>query len=372
MKHLLQISLYTIILLISFFIPELHAQCPNNLLSNPSFENPTQNNIGDNVQSGSSFGPWVAASGFYFNIPRVNGTPYIAGPDIAQDGVQYADITDGNSDLVQSFTIACPTTVFFGGYFSRRDVQNPGFISFIDISDVNGNFITRSTILTFLMTDSQEDWRYSGGAVYLTAGTYNFAAYLHNNANFDNAVVCTADNCFLPVKLVSVKGAVKNCATQLEWLVTAEENFKHYEIEYGTDGYYFKTIGTIAGTNKSTPTNYFFNHQNAVYGKGYYRLKMVDLDGSFEFSKIISIDNNCEKEVVKIYPTIVEQFLNIDLSKSSFFKTKAILYNELGIAVKSTTLAVGHNTMDISKLAKGIYFLQVENGFYSKPVKIIK
>lgn len=168
-----------------------------NLLSNNSFETPAQTNIGNNLTGLGTFGSWSTASGGAFNIVRTNGSVYAGGPDNAQNGTQYVDITNAADYLQQTVTLTTAASVSFGGYFSSR--ESTSYINWtgrIDILNASGNIVATSTTRDFVSADGAEDqvWYYLYGSAYLPAGNYTFRAYIGDAGNFDNANFTACSN----------------------------------------------------------------------------------------------------------------------------------------------------------------------------------
>jgi G8 domain len=87
-----------------------------------------------------------------------------------------------------------------------------------------------------------------------------------------------------PVKLIDFKAHVSNHTVNLKWFTKEEVGFDRFYIEKSSNALSFEGIGYLS-TNPEK--NYLFIDDAPKMGNNYYRLKMVDLDGSFEFSKII-------------------------------------------------------------------------------------
>ena len=96
----------------------------------------------------------------------------------------------------------------------------------------------------------------------------------------------------LPIKLTSFTASAdsKGQNVLLDWKIEMEVNAASYEIEASTDGITFQKINSVKIITPSySPKSYQYidnKHLGAVNGPVYYRLKMVDLDGSFEYSSI--------------------------------------------------------------------------------------
>jgi hypothetical protein len=96
-------------------------------------------------------------------------------------------------------------------------------------------------------------------------------------------------NCgnILTANLLSFSGGLNGSTAMLNWVVSKETNFSHYEIEKSTDGQHYVKIGKVPGLGLSGEMHYRFTDPDEVNGKIYYRLKMVNADGLFQYSKMV-------------------------------------------------------------------------------------
>ncbi len=95
----------------------------------------------------------------------------------------------------------------------------------------------------------------------------------------------------LPVKLISFTAkSIDGDKVQLDWKSEKEENFQAYVIERSVDGVTYTAVGQVAGKGELVNDYTFIDPLNNVNGnKVYYRLKMVDLDGRFEYSRVNTV-----------------------------------------------------------------------------------
>ncbi len=97
-------------------------------------------------------------------------------------------------------------------------------------------------------------------------------------------------NTSLPVRLVSFTGQQLEGQVQLKWQSSSEENTSHFEVERSADGKNFSQLLTKkAQGNSTTLVSYNAIDNSPLGGTSYYRLKMVDLDGTFEYSKLVAV-----------------------------------------------------------------------------------
>jgi hypothetical protein len=163
----------------------------------------------------------------------------------------------------------------------------------------------------------------------------------------------------LPIKLLGFTGYKDKSTHRLNWTTATEQNASHFEVEYSATGRDFMTIGNLrAAGNSNTPQSYDFTNkpinQSTNQPIYYYRLKMVDFDGSFEYSNIIAIQEKDNDNIVKCYPNPTENLLYIDAAD----RTQAVtISDEIGRTIQTHTTTP--NTIDLSTFATGVYHVQV-------------
>ncbi|WP_205501982.1 T9SS type A sorting domain-containing protein [Rufibacter psychrotolerans] len=113
----------------------------------------------------------------------------------------------------------------------------------------------------------------------------------------------------LPVTLVRFNGASRNGAVELTWSTASEINNDRFEIERSLNGRDFLKVGQVKGHgNSSVLVDYAFTDRSAAAGTVYYRLKQVDTDNAFEYSKVIAVKHNASgasAAAVSVFPNPV-------------------------------------------------------------------
>jgi len=122
---------------------------------------------------------------------------------------------------------------------------------------------------------------------------------------------------FLPIELAefTVK-STDNKTAQLKWTSLTESNSLHYEIERKTNNEDFTRVGTVTAAGESVDKiDYTFEDDISIIKGGhvYYRLKMVDKDGSFEYSDIRSLKLSDFDSTVSVYPNPAEDVVAISM-----------------------------------------------------------
>lgn len=168
----------------------------------------------------------------------------------------------------------------------------------------------------------------------------------------------------LPLRLLDFSGTKLLLVNQLMWKTAGEENVAYYEIERSETGHQFDSIGKIVSLNITSSYQYDFTDPAYLQGKNYYRLKMVDIDGKYTFSKIILLQRDVFGKIL-LYPNPASRSIyvevycmlnaNYELAITDVTGRKLFVENRNGIA--------GVNTwqLDVNNLNNGTYFLRIMN-----------
>ncbi len=178
----------------------------------------------------------------------------------------------------------------------------------------------------------------------------------------------------LPVELLDLTGYVADNTTILKWTTLTEKELNSFEIERSDDGVVFKNVGVVkAFGNSSITNNYSYLDYTSFNEINYYRLKQVDINGKFSYSKTISIHNNFKSDEIGIFPNPVSDLLILQ-SKGINKKSLDIeLVNINGQIIKRQQFLQGSTIcyLETKSIASGTYFLAVSDGTTKKAYKVI-
>lgn len=157
----------------------------------------------------------------------------------------------------------------------------------------------------------------------------------------------------LPVKLTSFNAAIINKKTVLNWMVENQVNLKQYEIECSNNGVDYSNLGLLKGINTST-YSFEFSYLNE---RQYYRLKMIDNDGTFSYSNIISLFKKGNVELT-VYPNPAKDYVAIATNRKNE-NTNLTITDAVGRLV--TKMAIISDTMNVntSSFLNGMYHIQI-------------
>ena len=185
----------------------------------------------------------------------------------------------------------------------------------------------------------------------------------------------------LPVELSSFSASVVGDAVKLNWRTETEVNNYGFEVErcaLSAERQAWEKIGFVNGNgNSNSPKSYSYEDKNLTAGKYSYRLKQIDNDGQFEYSKTVEVDLSGVKkfELSQNYPNPFNPTTTIKFSLPEAGNVKLILFNILGQEVKtlvneSKESGVHTINFDASELNSGIYIYKLESGSFTQTRKM--
>lgn len=233
-------------------------------------------------------------------------------------------------------------------------VATPVVMSGASISEVQGavwvddHFVL--TDLVFLGATSAFTLTAAGVATFVA----NTIFQVRGLAYFNQSVV--------PVELVDFSGKIVKNHIELTWTTANELNNAGFEIEKSKNGSDWERVVFIDGAGTTHDyQRYEYADQAPFSGINYYRLKQMDFDGRFDYSKVISF-NMTANDQVRIYPNPASHTIEI----SGIDQGKIVMTNNLGRMVLQASYP--GSDIDISALSNGIYFIQIstENALTTK------
>lgn len=182
---------------------------------------------------------------------------------------------------------------------------------------------------------------------------------------FAETLITTTCVATLPLDLLSFKGKQNAEGITLNWQTANEQNVSHFIVEKSSDvADKFVEIGKIKaiGNNKGTPQYYsLFDVQPSSLN--YYRLKIVDNDGQFRYSKILAFKrNNASKDLISFYPNPANTVLNVVLNTTNYHTATINLIDLTGKILLTQSKNDADNQSFICNLdgfSSGIYTLMV-------------
>ena len=303
------------------------------------------------------------------------------------DGAKVYESTNSGSSWTNISTGLPNLPVMCIVYYKVATNRNVLFVGTdlgVYVKDGTNNWVPFNTGLPNVVVTELEIL-YTAGTNKLRAGTYGRGLW---ETNIDAA---------LPVELSSFTAKVlRSGGIRLDWRTETEVNNYGFEIERtspipspyqgegGEAGRGWEKIGFVEGHgNSNSPKEYSFEDKNAKYGSYAYRLKQIDTDGDFEYSKVIEVDaGNIPDGFVleQNYPNPFNPSTTIKFAIAETQKAELKVFDLLGneVATLFSDIAEGgkvyEKEFDASNLSSGIYFyrLETKNKVENRKMLLIK
>jgi hypothetical protein len=212
----------------------------------------------------------------------------------------------------------------------------------------------------------------SGGGSDISTNRGNSTTMQSNDPTFYNWVAGLSGSP-LPITLVSFKVEQDNNSVLLSWATASEKNFDKFIVERSSDAKLFEAIGEVKGAgNSKTLLNYSLTDNSPLLGTNYYRLKSVDFDESFEYSKVIFTDYNGAKEF-SVYPNpsngaSVNYLANFEPNAGDMI----VVIDYLGVQVASVVVEQTNGTIAFhTPLKAGSYIIKYISSDYQKVDRLV-
>ena len=295
-------------------------------------------------------------------------------------------------------------------YFTNQDTgwitgDYTGFILYKTI-DAGVTWDTVAEVLgpyKFNYFPNRSHWIINGFRVYLTtdsgnawnditndipAGFNNFQAptdFVGYAAGPGGLILKYNDTTFTPVELITFTTSLINDNVVITWSTATETNNKGFEVERLQDYKIsrlqnWEKLGFVPGNGTTTlPNQYSFEDNSVEQGKYFYRLKQIDFNGGYNYSKEIEVDVNVPRKfsLEQNYPNPFNPATTIKYGIPKTAKVELKIYDFLGREIKTLvnneTKNPGYYEVQFNagNLASGVYFYRLKTNEYIKTGKML-
>jgi len=184
----------------------------------------------------------------------------------------------------------------------------------------------------------------------------------------------------LPLDLLSFSGKNTSAGTKLSWITANEKDVAGFEVERADDGKNYRRIAEVSAKGTGTETeaayNYTDNSKLSV-SKVYYRLKMMDTDGTYKYSNVVVIKNNGElAPAISLYPNPAsgeEVFVQLNGFKAGSVEIKIVTLGGQILHHSNIDVANGATLpVNIKQLPAGVYYFQANDGEQIESLRFTK
>lgn len=181
----------------------------------------------------------------------------------------------------------------------------------------------------------------------------------------------------LPVEMLNLNGQCVDNSIIIDWSTATELNNNYFIVERSKDASEFIEIGTLEGYGNSNEIKkYKFIDKAPLEGVAYYRLQQVDYNGDVDFSKIVSVENDCQdKEFIEyvIFNSSTDEII-IGFSQIMDEPFSFLMYDVSGKLVMTERLnPTSQSEVSIyvgEKIASSIYVVNLRNKLFTSNTKL--
>lgn len=340
---------------------------PTSFLINPSGHIFVATELGGVCRSTNDGDTWLPRNqGFTYPNINIRSLAINSNGDIFAGSYGYGVFrsTDNGDNWVAINTGITPGQ----GYYIHSCVINSSGDIFIGTSDG-----------VFRSTDNGDNWiRISQGLTNLVVWSLTIDPNGYIYAGTANGVFRSIIP--LPVELSSFTLKQMTDKIQLNWITKTEVNNYGFNVERKInkeDGW--NAIGFVQGNgNSNSPKYYSFDDKNLSSGKYSYRLKQIDTDGQFEYSKVIEVDliSPMKYELSQNYPNPFNPVTTIQFSIPEAGDVNLTVYNILGELVAELVngdkeAGVYTINFNAAELNSGLYIYKLTAGNFNEVKKLM-
>lgn len=295
----------------------------------------------------------------------------------------YNPITINNAGTVDNFAVSVKNT-FDNAFPNPTKVVNTQWNITEDVVGGSNATLGLSWILAdqaaaFTPTTGLNVMHYESSNWVPTAATLSGAGtvaspYYATAAGFTSfSPFAVANLDALPLNIVSFTASLEKNEVKVLWNTTNEVNTSSFIIERSKDGVIYNSIGSVAAKNLASTNQYNFTDLSPINGVGYYRLKVIDKDATYRFSKVITVSTKIKAGTLMVYPNPSVAAITVTHDKATS-NASVEIYLMDGKKVSSQQILENatQTSLDISKLSAGNYLIVFSNNGIITSTKFYK
>jgi hypothetical protein len=264
--------------------------------------------------------------------------------------------------------------------FANGGIPDAGIYSLIPTDGENYTLVLNSNgIGTAVNAFNQYNLNCTGGPGFCAAGIVIGPAITGPTPGSPppiNYGIIFGGSITLPVDLVQFYASKNDDGSvKLSWSTSQEVNAGYFDIERSGDQTAWTKLGSVnAKGNSSTTTDYQFSDRLPLDGTGYYRLKMVDLDAKYKYSKTIAVTNVTDARPLVIYNNPFTDMIRLKVNVSRAQNLTMTVTDMLGKTYINQNYHAlsGDNMVNLpsSITSHGMYILRIHGESYDQTVKL--
>ncbi len=173
------------------------------------------------------------------------------------------------------------------------------------------------------------------------------------------------DRSALPVEFMEFNGQLADKSILLNWMTANEINNAGFEVQKSANGRDWQVIGFVDPQGAANEINHYdLVDPSPMVGSNYYRLRQIDDDATFEYSKVIIIGYHGAPSAVQVFPNPARELFTIDIDNALLEKVKVSIVDNLGRIVWEHEPMENERTWrkEVRISTPGVYVLSTQMG----------
>lgn len=183
----------------------------------------------------------------------------------------------------------------------------------------------------------------------------------------------------LPVEFLSFTADLRGKDAELNWQTAHERDIVRFDIERSLDGITYSVVGNSNPSNQAGTHQYRYTDPRVTdlgVSRLYYRIRELDLDGRYTYSKEAVVNIPFGGEKISIYPNPVQTDAILRIQSNLQGPVQLRIYDARGVLVRQQTLnwqtGTTQHTLRLGDLAAGVYLLELRAGEWRHTLRIIR
>ena len=295
------------------------------------------------------------------------------------NGLQDVEEVGLNDVEVRLYTVRDDELLLQESTFTRSENGHDGQFDFKYVlpGDYQVEFVL-PTDLYFTVPNMGEDDHLDSDVDPIVGMTEVYTIQIGDAATHIDAGLTTEE--IQPFSLMSFEvNTLNDCKSALTWTIVNSFTKDHFDIQRSADGRLFEDLAAMDVMETSIgPNLYSFIDHESPSG-AYYRLKIVDIDGSSIYSDVVkSLARRCAdiEPDLTIYPNPFKGQTTVEFDMPRFESVELTIVDQIGTQVKTKVIdshkGINRQDLDLTELPEGIYFLRFRVGHQLFNHKLVK
>lgn len=212
----------------------------------------------------------------------------------------------------------------------------------------------------------------SGGSIAYSVGQLVYTANSGSGGTMAQGVQHSYENTVLSIKFGNVSATNAGNYNRLFWNSTDETDAHIYEVERSNDAVNFGKLAEVKPNG--LPSHYSYPDYKANEGVSYYRIKAINTDGTYSYTKVVSAT---VKELgnfrIYAYPNPTQSNTTISTQGSKGAGAVITVTDIIGrIVYQIKNINTNEIALPIAHLANGLYHVTYTDANRTESIKIIK